>query len=200
MLWELWLSEKPSCLDSQPSRGTLLWPADRRRTAISFVPTLGAYLELSACSAISKRKRSHRLLLMSFGSSGPRRSPLTLVSPKPQKNKPTYAPAWWDAPKNRGSNVMEDGSWMWGINREPCKWRPAHAWHTVIWSSLFELSQWCKAPGRYGSRRRKSLQWGDATVQHQTETGGMWSVRVPGRLLSVLWFALRFSMCGSQDH
>lgn len=175
MLSELWLSEKPSCLDSQPSRGTLLWPADRRRKAISFVPTLGAYLELSACSAISKRRRSHRLLLMSFGSSGPRRSPLTLVSPKPQKNKPTYVPTWWDAPKNRG------------INREPWKWRPAHAWHTVMWSSLSELSQWCKAPGRYGSRRRKSLQWGDATVQHQTETGGMWSVRVPG-------------MCGSRDH
>lgn len=91
-----------------------------------------------------------------------------LSSPKPQKYKTTYAPTPTDAPKKR-RNVTEDGSCMWGINREPWKCRPAHAWRTVIWSSLWALSRRCKAHGRYGPWRRKSLQWGDATGELELE-------------------------------
>lgn len=93
----------------------------------------------------------------------------TLLSPKPQKNKHACAPTWWDAPKNREVTWRRTAAGCEGHGRGPWKCHPAHAWHTAIWSSLWVLSQQCKAPGRYGSWRRKSLQWGDAKVQQQTE-------------------------------
>lgn len=80
--------------------------------------------------------------------------------------------------------MTEAGSRMWGVNREPWKCRPAHAWHTVIWSS-------CKAPGRYGSWRRKSSVrcyirlkccWYRRYVEHQ----GSWEVSF-SRLIRHVW-------------